>query len=135
MSINQSMLITRSRAVKIEDIINHPNKILIQSFLVRLRIFSSKKWDAINVLFGSNLLYDCFGELQHQLRLIEKYHIICAMLETLLSRSDLCKKEAFSRLIKLSNKKKKLFLYLERDSSEILTRNHPHVVISYSNSK
>jgi len=75
---------------ELEDIIQHPDKFVIQSFLVRLRIFSSKKWGAINYLISSDLLDDCFGKLQHQLKFVEIFYIIWAMLETLLNhRSDL----------------------------------------------
>jgi len=35
-------------SAELEDVIDHPDKFVIQSFLVQLRILSSKNWDAMN---------------------------------------------------------------------------------------
>jgi len=87
-----NLMITEwNTSVELEDVIEHPDNFLIQSFLVRLRIFSSKKWDAIKFLFESNLVYYCLNQLEQKFRSVEIYNIIWATLETLLSRPDLHK--------------------------------------------
>jgi len=52
-----------------------------------LRIFSSKKWGAIDSLFGTAILREYFR--QNWRRFTKVIYIIWAILETLLSRADL----------------------------------------------
>ncbi len=108
-------------SAELEDVIEHPDKFVIQSFLVRLRIFSSKRWSAMNSLFGSNILDDFIRELQQQLRFVEIFDIIRTMLGTLLSRSDLRENEdAQCKMGRIVNKLIDVLTYLE-ESTDFLT--------------
>jgi len=81
-------------SAELEDVIEHPDKFIIQSFFVRLRIFSSKKGGVIGFQFGCSTLDDVIRELLHQLRFVEIFDTIWAMLGTQLSRPDLRENES-----------------------------------------
>jgi len=67
---------------ELEAVIDHPETYVIQSFLVRLRIFSNKSWEAIKCLYCLILPYNFFSELRQQRRFIEIFDIFWALLET-----------------------------------------------------
>jgi len=67
---------------ELEAVIEQPETYVIQSFLVRLRIFSNKDWEAIKSLFWYFLPDTFLRELRQQRRFIEMFDIIWAMLET-----------------------------------------------------
>jgi len=68
----------------LENVIEHPETYMIQSFLVRLRIFSYKSWKAIeSTLFEFYTLDKIFKELRILGRLVDIFDIIWTMLETL----------------------------------------------------
>jgi len=76
----------------LDDVIGYPEIFLIQSFLVRLRIFSFKSWDALQSLMNwFTFMNIFFRQLQKQRRFFDICDFIWATLETLLSRSDLLK--------------------------------------------
>jgi len=112
-----------STSAELEDVMNHPDKFVIQSFLVRLRILSSKSWSAINCLILSNLLGHCFAELQQRFKLDEIFEIIWATLEHLLSRSDLRENKVAQGMIgQVVEELIPVFSCLNTDSSEIRTK-------------
>jgi len=121
-----NLMITEwNTSVELEDVIEHPGKFVVQSFLVQLRIYSSKKWGAIKFMFESNLLNDCSGKFERQLRFVEIFNIIWATLQTLLSRQDLRKHGDAQRKIGIVVEKLiRLFLCdktVKGGSSKILT--------------
>jgi len=100
-----------------EDVIEHPETYMIQSFLVRLRIFSYKRWKAIESLFLFEIQGDGFRELRIR-RFVDILDMIWAMLETLLFFYP---REIY-RVKRMADKVVKHFLlvlsHFERDSSE-----------------
>ena len=94
---------------------------MIQSFFVRLRILSSKNWGAVNFLISSDFLDHFFSKLQ--LKLDEIFDIIWAMLETLLSRTDLRENKAVQGKIgRVVEKLIEVLSCLKTDSSENRTK-------------
>ena len=111
-----------STSAELEDVIEHPDKFVIQSFLVRLRIFSSKEWGAINFLISSAPLDDFIWELHHPLKFVEVVDMIWAMLETLISRSDIRYNIAAQSTIgSVVRQLTHVFSFREKDSSKIWT--------------
>jgi len=71
-------------SAELEDVIEHPDTYMIQLFLVQLRIFFYKSWEAIQSLLCYFLrLYDFFDKLWEQQRFVEIFDIIWAILETI----------------------------------------------------
>jgi len=110
-------------SVELEDVIEHPDKFMIQSFLVRLRIFSSKNWGAIQYLMAwVAFMEDFFRHLQYQRRFVDIFHIIWATLETLLSRSDLRENGgAHRKAVEIVKKLIDVFTCLDRDTPDFWT--------------
>ena len=108
--------------MELEDVIEHPNKFVIQSFLVQLRIFTSKNWDASSSLFFFAISDDFFKQLRHQRRFDDLFDIIWAILETLLSRSDLREnKDAQWKTASVVELLMQVFSRLDRDSPDFWT--------------
>ncbi len=94
---------------------------MIQSFLVRLRIFSSKSCDITDKLIAS-LLDDYFWKLQQQCRFVDIFDITWAIIETLFCRSD--KRNIFETRWKIARVFEKLIVVLpciNEESSKIFT--------------
>jgi len=71
-------------SAELEDVIEHPETYMIQSFLVRLRIFSNKTWKSIESLFQFHTrLGEGFQELRTQRRFVDIFNIVWVTLETL----------------------------------------------------
>jgi len=67
-------------SAELEDVIKHPDKFLIQSFFVRLMIFSSKRyWNDLSILIVT-LLNDYYCKLQQHSKFFDIFKISWAML-------------------------------------------------------
>jgi len=111
-------------SAELEDIIEHPDTYVIQSFLVRLRIFSSKSWDALkSLMLWFTFLDDFFiMQLQHQRSFVEIFDIIWVMLETLVNRSDLRENsDAQWGRVEIVRKLMKVFKFLDKESPNFWT--------------
>ncbi len=51
LNLNSARTVEWATTAELEDVIEHPETYVIQSFLVRLRIYSYKKWAAVQSLF------------------------------------------------------------------------------------
>lgn len=108
-------------SAELEDVIEHPDKFLIQSFLVRLRIFSSKNWGNTSYLLLT-ALDDSFRQLEVQSKFSDTFEIIWAMLETQLSRPDLREnKDTQWKTASVVEKLVKIFKFLDSQSPNCWT--------------
>jgi len=110
-------------SAELEDVIEHPETHIIQSFLVQLRIFSHKRWAAIESLFQFQIRGDGFRELRIQQRFVDIFDIIWAMLETLLffyPREELGVELMAEKVVQHFLRE---LSHLERDSPEFLDAN------------
>jgi len=111
-----------ANSVELEDVIENPDKFTIKAFFVRLRIFSSKLWRAINFLFESAIHEDCFKQPLYQDRFVETFDNLWAILETLLSRSDLeGNKDAHWKIGRVVKRLIEVFTFFEKDSPDFWT--------------
>jgi len=109
-------------SAELEYVMEHPDKCMIQSFLVQLRIFTSKNWNALSSLFYFAVQDDFFRQLQHPRRFQNLFDIIWAILETLLSRSDLREnKDAQWKTASVFELLIQVFSRLDRDSPDFWT--------------
>jgi len=100
---------------ELEDVIKHPDKFTIKAFYVRLRIFSSKIWIAINSL------YDCFKQLLYQGRFVETFDILWAILKTLVSHRSGLRENEYAQFGTVVKQLIEVFTCLDMDSPDFWT--------------
>jgi len=86
---------------ELEDVIGHPETYMIQSFLVRLRSFSFRSWEAVESLFCFCTKHFGLLRLRMETRSVEIFDIIWAMLETLCQCDPFREHGALESLTKL----------------------------------
>jgi len=101
-------------SAELEDVIEHPDRFVIQSFLVLLRICSLKKWSALNFLLDSANLDDCFRQLWHQGKFAEVFDILWIILETLINHLQE-NEDAQLKIRQVVKRLVELFTLLDRD--------------------
>jgi len=104
-------------SAELEDVIDHPDTYVIQSFLVRIRILFYKSWEALETLLDWD--WDkIIRQLNKEGRIVDIFDILCGMLETF-CRFDSCEKSKLEWMTRTVVRKLiEVFSWLEEYSSD-----------------